>query len=79
MPRRIYAHVVGTALINQSVKERVLAEGGKLLPGSVIRHYRRARGHLVLRAAGVTWSVTWCYLGVAWRYLGFYFGVACES
>ena len=22
---------------------------------------------------GVTWSVTWCYLGVAWRYLGFFY------
>ena len=31
------------------------------------------RGHLVL--PGVTWSVTWCYLGVAWCYLGLYFGV----
>ena len=37
-------------------------EGGQLLPGSVIRHYRR--GHLVLPGVlpGVTWSVTWCYL-----------------
>ena len=35
---------------------------GQLLPGSVIRHYRR--GHLVLPGvlSGVTWSVTWCYL-----------------
>ena len=48
-----------------------LTEGGQLLPGSVIRHYRC--GHLVL--PGVTWSATWCYLGVAWRYLGLYFGV----
>ena len=35
------------------------AEGGQLLPGSVIRHHRR--GHLVLPGVlpGVTWSVTW--------------------
>ena len=62
-------------------------EGGQLLPGSVIRHYRR--GHLVLPGVlpGVTWSVTWCYLEcylecylgvimlpcVTW---GFYFGVS---
>ena len=47
------------------------SEGGQLLPGSVIWHYRR--GHLVLPGVlpGVTWSVTWCYLGVAWRYLFF--------
>ena len=45
-----------------------MPEGGQLLPGSVIRHYRR--GHLVLPGVlpGVTWSVTWCYLGVAWCY-----------
>ena len=55
------------------------SEGGQLLPGSVIRHYRR--GHLVLPGVlpGVTWRVTWCYLGVTWalpgRYLGFHFGV----
>ena len=53
------------------------AEDGQLLPGSVIRHYKR--GHLAMVLArvllGVTWSVTWCYLGVTWRYLGFFFGV----
>ena len=46
------------------------AKDGQLLPGSVIRHYRR--GHLVLPGVlpGVTWSVTWCYLVLPGRYLG---------
>ena len=58
-----------------SLKIEEQPEGGQLLPGSVIRHYRR--GHLVLPGVlpgvtwSVTWSVTWCYLSVAWRYLGF--------
>ena len=37
-------------------------EGGQLLPGSVIRHYRRGRLVLPGVLPGVTWSVTWCYL-----------------
>ena len=58
---------------------RLRTEGGQLLPGSVIRHYRR--GHLVLPGVlpGVTWSVTWCYLvlpGVTWSVTWCYLGVA---
>ena len=68
-----------------SLRSATETEGGQLLPGIVIRHYRR--GHLVLPEVlpGVTWSVTWCYLvlpevlpevlpgvlpGVTWCYLG---------
>ena len=55
------------------------AEGGQLLPGSVIRHYRR--GHLVLPGVlpGVIWSVTWCYLGVTWALPGVTWGFILES
>ena len=38
------------------------SEGGQLLPGSVIRHYRR--GHLGL--PGVLPGVTWALPGVTW-------------
>ena len=51
-------------------------EGGQLLPGSVIRHYRR--GHLVLPGVlpGVTWVLPGRYLGVTWVFIleSFFFG-----